>query len=97
MRTWRMIWLEMLVSTRACWPSRRCRAPVIVESLLVQQRTDLADHQHVVALVVAPVAAPLDRLEVGELLLPIAQHMRFDPAQLADLTDGEVALGRDDR
>ena len=67
------------------------------ETLVIQQRTDLTDHQHVMTLIVAPVAAPLDRLEVGKLLLPVAQHMRFHAAQLADLPNGEIALGRDDR
>ena len=46
-------------------------------------------------LVVAAVAAPLDGLELGEFLFPVAQHMRLDAAKLADLTDGEVALGGD--
>src|SRR5690606_26698085 len=66
-------------------------------ALFVQERADLPDHQHVMALVIAPVAAPLDRLEAGEFRLPVAQHVRLDVAQLADLTDGEVALGRDRR
>src|SRR5690606_17621165 len=66
-------------------------------ALLVQQATDLADHQHVVALVVAAVAAALDRLERRELGFPVAQHVRLHVAQLADLADGEVALGRDRR
>src|SRR5690606_41616789 len=66
-------------------------------ALFVQERANLPDHQHVMALVVAPVAAPLDRLEAGEFRLPVAQHVRLDVAQLADFTDGEVALGRDRR
>src|SRR5690606_2015038 len=65
------------------------------EALLVQQAPDLADHDHVLALVVAAVAAALHRLELGELLLPVAQHMRLDAAQLAHLADGEVTLARD--
>jgi hypothetical protein len=64
------------------------------EALVVQQVADAPDQQHLVVLVVAPVAAPLHRLELGELLLPVAQHIRLDAAQLAHLTDGEVALGR---
>ena len=66
-------------------------------ALLVQQATDLANHQHVVALVIAAVAAALDRLERRKFGFPVAQHVRLDVAQLADLTDGEVALGRDRR
>src|ERR1700689_3573688 len=62
------------------------------ESLIIQEAADLADNDYVLALIIAAIAAPLDRLELRELLLPIAQHMRLDPAQIADLTDGEVAL-----
>ena len=51
-------------------------------ALLVEQAADLADHDHVLALVVAAVAAALDRLELRELLLPIAQHVRLDRTQL---------------
>ena len=65
------------------------------EALFVEQIADAADHQHFVVLVVAPVAAPLDRPQLRELLLPVTQHMRFDTAQLGDFTDGEVALGWD--
>src|SRR5690606_31202828 len=66
-------------------------------ALLVQQAADLAHHQHVVALVVAAVAAALDRAQAREFGFPVAQHGRLDVAQLADLADGEVALGRDRR
>ena len=67
------------------------------EALVVQQAADLADDDHVLALVVAAVAAALHRLELRELLLPIAQHVRLDAAQLADFADGEVALAGDRR
>ena len=43
-------------------------------------------------LVVAAIATPLHRAQLRKLLLPITEHMRFDPAQVADLTDGEVAF-----
>src|SRR4051794_34240338 len=64
------------------------------EPLLVQQLANAANQQHLVVLVIAPVAAPLHWLELGELLLPVAQHVRLDAAELAHLTDREVALGR---
>jgi len=67
------------------------------EALVVQQVADAADHQHLVVLVVAPVAAPLHRAQLRELLLPVAQHMRFHPTEFADLTDGEVAFDGDGR
>jgi hypothetical protein len=68
--------------------------PTDGEALVIQQIADATDQQHLVVLVVAAVAAPLHRLELGELLLPVAQHIRLDAAQLADLTDREVTLGR---
>src|SRR4051812_44243972 len=55
------------------------------EAFFVKQFADAADEQDFVMLVVAPVAAPLDGLELRELLLPIPEHVRFDAAQLAHL------------
>ena len=48
-------------------------------------------------LVIAAVAAALDRLELGEFLLPVAKDVRLHATQFADFADGEVALGRDGR
>src|SRR6185437_12373656 len=62
------------------------------EALIVEEVADLADDDDILALVVAPVAAALHRLQLRELLLPIAQHVRLDPAELAHFPDGEVAL-----
>ena len=62
------------------------------ESLFIQQAAYLPDDQHVLALIIAAVAAALDRFQLRKFLLPIAQHVRFDAAQIADLTDGEVPL-----
>src|SRR5215472_4896432 len=67
------------------------------EALVVEQAPDLADHDHVLTLVVTAVAAALHGLELREFLLPIAQHLRLHPAQLAHLSDGEVALAGNDR
>src|SRR4029079_8054568 len=58
--------------------------PTDGESLLVQQRADLADDDHVLALVVAAVAAALHGLELRELLLPVAQHVRLHATEVAD-------------
>jgi len=63
------------------------------ESLLVEQVADAADQQYLMVLIVAPVAAPLYRLELREFLLPITQHVRLDRAKVAHLAYGEVALG----
>jgi len=62
------------------------------EALIVQQAADLADHQHVLALIIATVATALDRLELGEFLLPVAQYVRLYVTQVADFTDGEITL-----
>ena len=67
------------------------------ETLVVQQIADAADHQHLMVLVIAPIAAPLHGTQLRELLLPIAQNMGLDATQLRDLTNREVALGRDGR
>ena len=67
------------------------------ESLLVEEVADAPDQQHFVVLVVAPVAPPLHGLQLRELLLPVAQHVRLHRAQVADLADREIALGGDRR
>ena len=43
-------------------------------------------------LIIAPVAASFDGLELRELLLPVPEDMGLDAAQVADLTNGEVTL-----
>src|SRR5579875_144905 len=67
------------------------------EALLVEEAPDLPDDDHVLPLVVAPVAAPLDGLQLRKFLLPVAQHVRLDAAELAHLADREVALAGDRR
>src|SRR6185295_9555991 len=71
--------------------------PADGEAFLVEQLADAPDQQHLVVLVIAPVAAALDRFQLRELLLPVAQDVRLHPAEIADFTDREVALGRDRR
>lgn len=66
--------------------------PADGEALVVEERADLADHQHVLALIIAAISAALHRVELRELLLPVAQHVGLDRAQVADFADGEVAL-----
>ena len=48
-------------------------------------------------LVIPAIAPTLHGTQLREFLLPITQHMRLDAAQFSDLTDGEVAFGRNDR
>src|SRR6516162_1644902 len=62
------------------------------EALLVEEVADAPDEQDFVMLVVAAVAAALDRFELREFLLPVTEHVRFDRTEVADLADGEVAL-----
>src|SRR5574343_2053331 len=67
------------------------------KALIIKQLANTPDEQDFVMLVIAAVTAPLDRLQLGEFLFPVAQHMRLDATKLAHLTDGEVALGRNGR
>src|SRR3989338_288429 len=63
------------------------------EALPIEQFANAPDQQHLMVLVIAAIAAALDRFELGEFLFPIAQHVRLDPAQFAYFTDGEIAFG----
>ncbi len=65
------------------------------EPLVVEQLPDPANHQHLVVLVITAIASALHRSKLGELLLPIAKHMRLYPAQIPHLTDGEIAFRGD--
>lgn len=64
------------------------------EALVVKEIPDPANHQNLVVLVIPAIATPFHRAQLSELLLPIPEHMRFDPAQVAYFTDREVALCR---
>src|SRR5687768_12179767 len=48
------------------------------ETFNIEQAADLANQYDVVALIVTPIAPPFDRLQLGELLLPIPQDVRLD-------------------
>ncbi len=50
------------------------------EALFIQQAANLPNDQHVLALIVAAVAAPLDRLELGKLLL-VGGQRRLGPGR----------------
>jgi len=67
------------------------------EPLFVEQAPNLPNDEHILALIVTPIAAPLDRLQLRKFLLPVAQHVRLHAAQIAHFADGEVALPRDRR
>ena len=65
------------------------------ETLLVEQVPDPANQQYFVVLVVASIAAALDRLQLREFLLPIPEHVRLHRTQITYLADREVPLGGD--
>ena len=67
------------------------------EPLIIEQRTNLPDHQHILALIIPAISATLHGVELRKLLLPIAQHVWFYPTQLADFANGEVAFAWDRR
>jgi len=67
------------------------------ETLVVEKTADLPDDDHVLALIVAAIAATLHGLELREFLLPIAKHVRLHTAQIAHLSDGEVAFAGNGR
>ena len=62
--------------------------------LLIEQAANLANHQHVMPLVIPPVTSSLHRFELGKLLLPIAKHVGLDAAELAHLTDRKIPFAR---
>ena len=63
------------------------------ETLFIQQTSNLANHDHVTALIIAAVPATFDRLELFELLLPIAEHMRLDATQFAYFANRKITFG----
>jgi hypothetical protein len=65
--------------------------------LFIQEAAYLPNDQHVLPLIIPAVAAALDGFELREFLFPVAQHVRFDAAQVADFTDGEIPLPGDRR
>jgi hypothetical protein len=69
--------------------------PADGKALFIQEAANLPNYQHVLALVIAAVAAAFHRLELWKFLFPIAQHVRLDSAQIADFANREVPLPRD--
>ena len=64
------------------------------EAFVIQKAAYLTNDQNVLALIVAPVAAALDGLELRELLLPVPEYVRLDRTKVAHLTNREVTLPR---
>src|ERR1700722_2809799 len=67
------------------------------KALFIQQAAYLPDDQHVLPLIIPAVAAALDRLQLREFLFPVAQDVGLYAAEIAGLTDGEIALSRNRR
>ena len=65
------------------------------EALVVKQITNSADHDDFMVLVVATVTAALHGTQLREFLLPVAEYVRFDAAQVTHLANGEVTFGGD--
>src|SRR5439155_13998500 len=65
------------------------------KSLLVKEVANATDQQYLMVLVIATIAAALDRLQLRKLLLPIAEHVRLDRTEVTYLADCEIPLGGD--
>jgi len=64
------------------------------EPVFVEKASNLANEHHVLPLIVASISPTLQRRELWKLLLPVTQNVRLHATEVADLTDGEVALSR---
>src|SRR5690606_11338276 len=67
------------------------------KAFFVEKMPDSTDQQDLVMLIITPVAAPLQRLKLRELLFPVAQHVWLDATQFADLANREITLGGNGR
>ena len=64
------------------------------KTLLIQKLANSANDRDLMVLVIATVTAPFHWTQLLELLLPITEHVRFNTAQITNLTNGEVAFRR---
>ncbi len=67
------------------------------ETLIVQELPNASYQEYFMVLVIAPVSPSLYGLELGELLFPVSENVRLDPAEFADFSNSEIALGRNRR
>ena len=74
--------------------SRRILHALDGHAVVVEQPADAAEQPHVLRAVVAPAAAALDRLHLGEAGLPEAQDVRRHVERVGDLADGAEGFGR---
>ena len=63
-------------------------------ALAVQQAADAAQQIDIVRAIIAPAAAALHRLDLGEPRLPEPQHMLGDVEIVGDLADGSECIRR---
>jgi hypothetical protein len=67
------------------------------EPVFVEQASNLSNDQNILALIVASITTPLNRLELWKLLLPIPENVGFHSTEIAHFTDCEVSLSWDRR
>ena len=64
------------------------------KTLVIEKLANSANDRDLMVLVIATVTAPFHWTQLLELLLPITEHVRFNTAQITNLTNGEVAFRR---
>ena len=62
------------------------------KTIVIQQAANLTNNQHILALIITPVAPPLDGFKLWKLLLPVTQNVWFYRTQITDFTYGEIAF-----
>jgi hypothetical protein len=68
--------------------------PADGEPVVVKKAANLPNDQHVLPLIIAAIASPLDRFQLWKFLFPVAKHVRLDSAQVADFPYREISLPR---
>src|SRR5690606_24341726 len=66
------------------------------EPLLIQKRSNLADHQYILALVITSIASPFDRVELWKLLLPVSKYVWLHRTEFTHFSNREVTFARYD-
>lgn len=62
------------------------------EALFVQQATNIPDDANITLAVIPTVTPALERAQLTEFLLPIPQHMGFEPTQFSDFAYRKIAF-----
>jgi hypothetical protein len=67
------------------------------KALIIKKRSNLANHQDILTLVIASIATSFYGFKLRKHVLPIKQYMRLYCTQTADFTYGEIAFSRNRR